>query len=250
MGAGVDFAEMVLLVGGGLVAGTVNTLAGGGSLLTIPLLVLTGLPGTVANGTNRIGVVFQSGTALWSFRRQGVSELRHAVGVVVPLAVGSLVGAILVSRVSDTWFEKAFGVVMLLLLVPTVFRGASPRATSARPWPRGTRLLVFFAIGVYGGAFQAGIGVLLLLALSRSGFDLVRANAIKVAVVAATAAVAVPVFIVAGQVAWLPAALLSAGLAAGGLFGARLAVHGGERLIRPVVAVAVVALAARMIGLV
>jgi uncharacterized membrane protein YfcA len=246
-----DLLEITLLVGGGLLAGIVNTLAGGGSLLTIPLLVLIGLPGNVANGTNRLGVLVQSSMAVWSFRAQGVSEFSSALRVLAPVALGSLVGALLVSRVSDAVFEKIFGVVMLLLLVPTFARRfAQPSQDAARAWSPLTSATVFFAIGAYGGAFQAGVGLLLLLALSHAGFDLVRANAVKVVVVAAVALVALLVFIAGDQVAWLPGALLAAGFSGGGALGARLAVAGGERLIRPVVMVAVVVLAARMLALV
>jgi len=117
--------DIAMLAGGGLVAGIVNTLAGGDSLLTIPLLVLVGLPGNVANGSNRVGVLLQSAVAVWSFRAHGVSEARRALPVLVPLAIGSVVGAVAISRVSDAAFERAFGFVMLALLVPTLFRGAS-----------------------------------------------------------------------------------------------------------------------------
>jgi hypothetical protein len=156
-----------------------------------------------------------------------------------------------VSRLSDAIFEQAFGVVMLLLLVPTLVpRSTPPSAGAVHAWPPLVSTAVFFCIGVYGGAFQAGIGILLLLALSRSGIDLVRASAIKLLVVAAVSAVALPVFIAGGNVAWLPAVVLAVGFSIGGALGARLAVSGGERLIRPVVAIAVCALAARMLGLI
>lgn len=244
-----EFTEVALLISGGLVAGTVNTLAGGGSLLTVPLLVLCGLPGNLANGSNRVGVLLQNVTAVWSFRAQGVSELRRTLPVLAPLLLGSLIGAGAVSQLSDTVFERAFGVLMLLLLVPTfVWRNVSP-PDSGTQWSRGTAGAVFFAIGLYGGAFQAGVGLLLLLALARSGLDLVRANALKVAVVGMLTAVSLPVFIANGQVDWLPAALLAVGFSGGGALGARFAVRGGERLIRPVVAIAVLLLAARMLGL-
>jgi uncharacterized membrane protein YfcA len=245
----VSLLEIALLAGGGFLAGTINTLAGGGSLLTVPLLVLVGVPGNVANGSNRIGVTVASSMAVWSFRTQGVWEFNRAVPVLIPLAAGSVVGALTVSRLTDAAFERAFGIVMLLLLVPTLIRRPNPEAGTARAWSPAMAATVFFAIGAYGGAFQAGIGVLLLLALSRSGLDLVRANFIKVLVSAAIAAVSIPVFALADQIAWVPAAVLAVGFAAGGFFGARLAVKGGERLIRPVVAGAVVVLAARMLGL-
>ena len=244
-----ELIEIALLIGGGLVAGTVNTLAGGGSLLTVPLLVLCGLPGNLANGSNRVGVLVQTATAVWSFRAQGVSELRGTFSVLAPLLLGSLIGAGVVSQLSDALFERAFGVVMLLLLAPTVLRRRSKPDSSATTWSRGTASGVFFLIGVYGGAFQAGVGLLLLLALARSGIDLVRANAQKVAAVGMLTAISLPVFIANSQVAWLPAALLAIGFSGGGALGARIAVRGGERLIRPVVAVAVIALAAKMLGL-
>jgi hypothetical protein len=245
----VDLAEIALLISGGLVAGTVNTLAGGGSLLTVPLLVLCGLPGNVANGSNRVGVLLQNVIAVWRFRAHGVSDLRHAIPIVAPLALGALLGAFGVSQLSDAVFEKAFGVVMLLLLVPTFLRRSGAPEAGARAWSRGATSAVFFAIGVYGGAFQAGVGLMLLLALSHTGLDLVRANALKVAIVGLLTAASLPVFIANGQVAWLPAALLAVGFAAGGALGARVAVRGGERVIRPVVAVAVAALAAKLLGL-
>ncbi len=241
-------AEAILLVFAGLAAGVANTLAGGGSLLTVPLLVILGLPGTLANGTNRIGVLLQSGVAAWRFRSEGVSGFGHALPVLLPVAAGSVLGALLVSRLADATFERLFGVVMLALLVPTLRRRPG-QPGAGRAWPRGVATAVYFGVGLYGGAFQAGVGLVLLFALSHAGLDLVRANAVKVVVVAALTAVAVPVFVLEDQVAWLPAALVAAGFATGGAVGARLAVRGGERLIRPVLVVAVLALAGRMLGL-
>jgi uncharacterized membrane protein YfcA len=120
----------------------------------------------------------------------------------------------------------------------------------AEPWPRWVELLVFFGVGVYAGAIQAGVGLVLLLLLARSGINLVMGNAIKSAlIVAITAIVALPVFLLDGQVEWAPALVLSAGAASGGYAGARLAVERGEQLIRPVLVVAVLGLAGRMLGL-
>lgn len=241
--------EALLLVGGGLAAGVVNTLAGGGSLLTVPLLVMLGLPGGVANGTNRIGIVLQSGAAAWRFRRQGVWALPSARLELFSVAAGALVGAFSVVQLSDRLFERVFAFAMLALLIPTLRR---PPAIGAEPRPQPAHWLrsaVFFVIGLYGGALQAGVGVLLVFALSWAGYDLVRANAIKVAINFCFTLLAAPIFIAEGKVAWLPALALGAGFAAGGELGARLAVRGGERLIRPVLGLAVLALAGRMLGL-
>ena len=242
---------MALLVVGGLVAGIVNTLAGGGSLLTVPLLVLVGLPGTVANGTNRIGILLQCLVAVWRFRAHGLFELRSVTPVLVPVVIGAGLGALAITRVADETFERIFGALMLVMLVPTL-RPLGPRRTSrvaGNGWRPATTAVVFFGVGLYGGAFQAGLGVPLLFALSYAGHDLVRATAIKLAVIAAVTLTAVPVFLLEGRIVWLPAALLAAGFSVGGALGARIAMRAGERVIRPILALAVVALAVRMFGL-
>ncbi len=244
---GLSPAGIAALLTGGLLAGVVNTLAGGGSLLTVPLLVLLGLPGTVANGTNRIGVLLQSLVATWRFRGSGRLELRALLPVLAPVLAGSLVGAAAITRVNDATFERLFGALMLLLLVPML-----RRARSSAPGPGFGRIgawSVFFALGLYGGALQAGVGIPLVFALVYAGHDLVRANAIKVAVIASVTATAIPVFALERQIAWAPALILGAGFAVGAELGVRLAVAGGERVIRPVLVAAVLALAGRMLGL-
>ena len=244
-----DVTQVVLIAGAGLVAGVVNAMAGGGSLLTVSLLTVVGdLGGLVANGTNRIGVLTQNVASVAGFRREGVSGLRRALPALVPSLVGSLIGAYVVSSVlSDTAFERIFGILMVPLLI------LSLRPLTARGqeivWPKAVTAAVFFAIGLYGGAFQAGVGLMLVLALSHAGLDLVNANAVKVVIIAVLTAVAVPVFILNDQVHWGFAAIVAVGFAVGGWLGARFAVRGGERLIRPVLVIAVVALAGRMVGL-
>jgi len=245
-----DETQLGILVAGGFAAGVINTLAGGGSLITVGLLVFLGLPGTLANGTNRIGVLVQNLTSAWRFRAEGVPGLRAAAVVAAPMLVGSLIGAYGISRVTPEAFERIFGVVMLALLWP-MLRSSTRRADAPPPaaWSPGLRTAVFFAIGLYGGAIQAGVGIFVIFALSRAGTDLVEANSIKVVLIAALTGVAVPVFVLSGQVVWPAALALVVGFAAGGAAGVRLAVLGGERLIRPVLAAAVVALAGRMLGL-
>ncbi len=224
----------------------VNTLAGGGSLLSVPLLVLLGLPGTVANGTNRIGVLLQSLVATWRFRGRGLLELRTLLPVLLPVLAGSVAGAFAIARVDDATFERLFGALMLVWLVPTLRR---TRASTPGPgFGRIASALVFFALGLYGGALQAGVGIPLVFALVHAGHDLVRANAVKVAVNAALTTAAIPVFATAGQIAWLPALVLGVGFATGAEIGVRLAVAGGERVIRPLLVAGVLLLAARMLG--
>jgi uncharacterized membrane protein YfcA len=247
----VTFTEVLLLTTGGLFAGVLNTLAGGGSLLTVPLLVMVGLPGNVANGSNRVGVLVQSAVAAWRFRAEGVSGFRTALPLLWPIGLGSVTGAYLVSQLADRTFERLFGIVMVVLLVPLLRR--SPRNAEThrqeRRSPGWVSFVVFFAIGLYGGSFQAGVGIALIFALAYAGDDLVRANSVKVVIVAALTLIALPIFVVQDQIEWLPGLVMGCGFAAGGALGTRLAIRGGEKLIRPVFAACVLALAARMVGL-
>ena len=246
--AGMELIDAALVVGAGLVAGIVNAMAGGGSLLTVALLnVFVGLPGLVANGTNRVGVLVQNASSVASYRKEGVRGFRKAVPVMVPVIAGSLLGSLLVSSVTDETFERIFGILMVPLLFLSL---RSPKNVGSQiNWHPGTTAVIFFGIGLYGGAFQAGVGLLIVVALSRSGLDLVNANAVKVVVILVLTTIAVPVFIVRGQVDWGFAVVLAIGFAAGGWIGARIAVRGGEKIIKPVLIGAVVALAGRMIGL-
>lgn len=246
--AGMELIDAALVVGAGLVAGIVNAMAGGGSLLTVALLnVFVGLPGLVANGTNRVGVLVQNASSVASYRKEGIRGFRRAVPVMVPVIAGSLLGSLLVSSVTDETFERIFGILMVPLLFVSL---RSPKNVGSQiNWHPVTIAVIFFGIGLYGGAFQAGVGLLIVVALSRSGLDLVNANAVKVVVILVLTTIAVPVFIVRGQVDWGFAVVLAIGFAAGGWIGARVAVRGGEKIIKPVLIGAVVALAGRMIGL-
>jgi uncharacterized membrane protein YfcA len=245
----VSALEISLLIAVGLVAGVVNTLAGGGSLLTVPLLVILGLPGTIANGTNRVGVLVQCLVACWRFDAEGISEFRRALPVLPPIVLGSIVGAVCATRIPDLLFEQIFAGIMLVLLIPMLRGAPLPSSPDVQRWSPLTRNIVLFAVGIYGGAVQAGVGLLLLFALNRAGYDLVRANAIKIVVVTALVLASVPIFVFEHQVAWLPAAFVSIGFTLGAALGARIAVVGGETAIRRALAIAVFALAGHLFGL-
>ena len=159
-GAPLGTTAIALLLAGGFAAGVVNSMAGGGSLLTVPLLVTLGLPGTTANATNRIAVLVQSIVGAWRFRAEGVPGVRGATHALVPLLIGAAAGALLVSWLPHETFERLFGVVMVALLVPLLrAREIGAAAAAARPWPPALTTLAFLAIGVYGGAIQAGVGI-------------------------------------------------------------------------------------------
>lgn len=244
-----ELIHVLLLLGGGLVAGIINAMAGGGSLLTVPLLVFAGVPGNAANGSNRVGVLASSLSAASTFRRLGVAGLGGIGRVLGPSAAGALLGSIVVSQLTDDAFEQIFGFVMIPILLLSL-RKPDVAAMADRPqWPAWLTTIVFFGIGIYGGAFQAGVGLMMIVALSRAGVDLVIANNIKVIVTFVFTAFALPVFILNGDVDWAPALVLAVGLATGSAIGARITVAGGEKVIRPVLIVAVIIFAGRLVGL-
>lgn len=246
-------AQVALLVGGGAVAGFINTLAGGGSFLTVPLLFSLGLPITVANATNRVGVFVQCISGLAGFRREGVRTLGSAARVLPVVLIGSFLGARFSSVVPDDVFQRIFAVFMLAML-PVILLNPKPKGGDAGEDAPERRTnvyleqLAYLALGLYGGAVQAGIGIPLLLALAGvGGLDLVRANSVKVALVAALTAVALGEFVYSGKVNWIFGVTLAVGSGMGGYAAGRFGARIGERLIRPVMAVAVTGFAVRLL---
>lgn len=242
-----EWWQAVLLVVGGAAAGMINSMAGGGSTLTVPLLVLAGVPGNNANASNRVGIFTSSLSAASTFRRLGVSGISNAKAVLVPVVLGSLIGSIAITRISDDAFEQVFGIIMLPIIF---FSVRKPKVTpDAEPWSQLVTLTVFFLVGLYGGAFQAGVGLIMIAALNRAGYDLVKANSIKVVINLILTAVVLPVFIIQGKVEWVPALLLAGGLTIGAWAGVHIAVKGGERVIRMVMVIAAVLLSGKLLGL-
>lgn len=237
----------LLLFASGVVAGALNVLAGGGSFLTLPVLILLGLPATAANGTNRIGVITQNVGAVWAFRRHGVLQARWTLRyALLPSVAGSVLGTWAALEIPDAAFRKLLAVLMLVVTVWTLWDPIRP-PTSDRPREGSTALAVgFFVAGVYGGFVQAGVGFILLALTSLAGFDLVRGNAIKVLCILVFTVLSVALFAWRGELRWGVGLLLAVGTTIGGLIGAHLTVLKGHRWLRGVVTVAVVVLAVRL----
>ena len=212
-----SLTDVLILAFGGLAAGVINTMAGGGSTITVPLLVFAGVPGTYANGSNRVGILPACLAAVLSFRRLGVSGFRDSRVIFLPVIFGSLVGSVLINQLGDDQFERLFAFLVIPIVILTLMPQKSKPKERESSWSSPTMILIFFVVGIYGGAIQAGVGLLMVLTLSRSGFDLVVANSIKVMINALVTVIALPVFIFSGKISWGPALVLAAGLTVGGL---------------------------------
>jgi len=250
----------LLLFCAGTVAGTINVLAGGGSFLTLPLLIFLGLPPTVANGTNRVAILVQNVGAVWSFDRHGVMEWRWLRQAAIPALAGAGLGTWAAVRIDDSSFQRilatlmvAFAVVMLLdPLRNRIRRGASTpgsRPVDGRSAPRLSGIafsVTFFAVGVYGGFVQAGVGFFILALAMLAGLDLVKGNALKVLVVMVFTPLSLVLFAAAGKVDWGLGAALAVGNLAGGLIGTHLTVLKGHAWVKRVVIVMIVLFALKL----
>lgn len=234
---------LAVLIVAGVVAGAINTMAGGGSLLTLPALMLLGLPADIANGTNRLSVLSQSISGVWSFHRAGKLDVRDARRVLAPSIVGSAVGAFCASRVPAAWLEPALiGALIVVALVMALGKD-TPAQTAEPARPSGAAgTAALFLAAVYGGFVQAGVGFVLLAVLGPVlSLDLVRANALKLVCTTVFGVVALGIFAYAGQIAWLSAVVLAASTVTGSQLGVRFALRVRELTLRYIVLACVLA---------
>lgn len=241
----------LLLFGVGLVAGVVNVIAGGGSFLTVPLLIFLGLPATVANGTNRLAIITQNVGAVWSFRRKGLIS-RDWLVVGAPASVlGALIGTFGAVRIGDLAFQRVLAVMMVSLTVWTLWKPLPKVVDAQGAPPTGSRraafIVAFFVVGLYGGFIQAGVGFLMLALTSTGGLDLIRGNAVKVTLALLFTPLTLVVFAASGKVNWPMAASLAAGNYLGGLVGVHVQVLKGHAWVRNVVTATIVLFAIRLL---
>ncbi|SHJ23117.1 hypothetical protein SAMN02745165_01879 [Malonomonas rubra DSM 5091] len=242
--------QLPLLFAVGIIAGILNVLAGGGSLLTLPLLIFMGLPSAVANGTNRIAIFCQNIFAIRGFRKRGVMPMELALLCTPPALVGSWVGASLAISLDDQIFNRLLALIMLGVLVFTTLdpmkrlRKEGIEIAFAR---KAVIVVSFFGVGIYGGFVQAGVGFIVITALLVHGLDLVRINAIKVFVIFCYTFIALGVFIWHDQVNYLLGFALAAGNSLGGAIGPKLAVDKGHDWIKKVVTLTVLVFALKLL---
>ncbi len=235
-----------LLVLAGFIAGFINTIAGGGSMLTLPALMLMGMQADIANATNRVGIFLQSVAGARGFHKHGKLELDTVIPTLLPTVLGSLGGAVLASYLPLTWLKPALlftmlGMAALMLVQPNVVApppGTPVHTIAERPlaW-----FGLFFA-GFYGGFVQAGVGFIIIATLAGVlRFDLVRTNALKMAINAALTAIALAVFVVREQVLWVPGLIMAFGTVIGATMSVKFAISVPQSVLKWVLFVMVLA---------
>lgn len=243
----------VLAILAGFLSGFINTVAGSGSLVTLPLLIYIGLPANVANGTNRVSILFQNIVGGYSFHKKGVLDLRGTLLLGIPAVIGSVIGAQIAVNLNEEVMRRVIGYLMVVMLGVVIFqperwlKGASDKIIET---PGLWKYLLFFLIGVYGGFIQVGVGIFLLAALVLgAGYDLVRGNAVKVGIVLLFTISSILIFMKNNQVEWFIGTIMALGSMVGAWIGAKMAVEKGAVWVRRLLILIVVIAAADLLGL-
>ena len=242
--------QYLLLILIGFVVGFINTIAGGGSLLSLPFLIFMGLPPAVANGTNRVAIVIQTFMATMGFRSKGVSTFPFNTYIGISALLGALIGAKIAVHIDESLFNKVLAVIMIAVMMIIMFKPDLDLAEKAEKltgkylWQG---IIVFFFLGIYGGFINAGIGFLIILYLHYAHhINLVRTNATKVFVVLIYSVAALIVFILNDKVDFKIGLILAIGNASGAWISSRLSVKKGDGFIRKFLIVMIGALAIKL----
>lgn len=239
-----------VLVVVGFAVGFINTVAGGGSLLSLPVLIFLGLPSSVANGTNRVAIVIQTALATAGFKSKGVSTAPFNIYLGISALIGAIIGANIAVDIKGETFNKILAIIMILVVLIIIFKPKinldemQERITGKYLW---IGVIAFFFFGIYGGFINAGLGFIIILFLHYiNHMTLVRSNATKVAVVFIYTLSALTVFIMNDKVIWKVGLIMAIGNAAGAWVASRFSVDKGDGFIKTFLIIMVVAMSIKL----
>ena len=244
-----SFIQLAILSAAGVVAGFINVVAGGGSLITLPLMIFLGLPPVVANGTNRIGIIAQNIVAVTNFSRKGVFVYPYSLYAGGIAIVGSIIGSMLALEMDDQLFNRILSIVMVVTGVAILLNNKKTSTNSVIPLVKNqvVSLFLFFFIGIYGGFIHVGIGFLMILILSRiNQLTLKYANSIKVFVALLFSISSIIVFILNGAINWKVGFALAIGTSVGGYLGSHFTMKKSEKWIKLILILAIAVMAVKL----
>lgn len=228
----------------GIIAGFINTFAGGGSMLVVPFLIFLGLPANMANATNRVAIFLQEIVSTATFHQKKILDFKTDYPLLLPTTLGSIAGAFTAVDIQEELLRKVIGGLLIILFFMILLdpngwvKANADRAKARNPF---IRFLVFFGIGFYGGFIQIGVGFFMLAGLVLGcGFDLLKANALKVLLILSYTLIALAIFIYYGLIDWSTGFILSCGNMLGAWLGTRLSIRWGAKYIRYILLVALV----------
>ncbi len=230
--------SILLLAGAAFLAGIMNAVAGGGSFLTFPALVFTGVPSLIANASSTVALFPGSFASAWAYRKdfETFGTIPFKASLAVSLA-GGVAGALLLLNTSQHAFDI---IIPWLLALATLLFAFGPKLAPllASKFQIGVKsaLCAQFVVAIYGGYFGGAVGLIMLALFSLLGLTNIRAmNALKTLLGGSMNAMAVICFVVAGKVWWPQTAVMLVGAVAGGYFGARVARNLNPKLVRGVI---------------
>ena len=243
-----DPVNFIILAVVGAVAGFLNVLAGGGSALTIPLMIFLGYDATVANGSNRIAIQVEALSAVAAYKNQKHSDFPLSLKLSLMTLPGGILGAFYAVKIDDALFTKILGVVMVLIIITLMFpKSEVIEHAKHHKWKGWLAWPVMFAVGFYGGFIQAGVGfVIMATLLHLYGMDLIKINMHKVFIVMVFTVPAVILFIITGNVDWFAAIALSIGMMLGTFFAVKISLKKGEKFVRMILGVSLLIIAAKL----
>ena len=246
----IDYFYFLIVILIGLISGFLNTVAGGGSLITLPMLIFMGLPSNVANASNRIGIIFQSMSAVKGYQSKGVSAYPYSLFLGISALLGALLGAKIAVDIDGYFFNKVLAITMVIVVFTVVFnKNKQTDILREKMSPRNQLIgiLIFFFLGIYGGFIQAGVGFLMITTLTYlNNFTLVKSNSAKVLVVLVYTSAAVAVFAYEGIINWKYGLMLAVGNTIGGWFASRWSVEQGDVWVKRFIFITVIALAIKL----
>jgi uncharacterized membrane protein YfcA len=245
----IETLKLALLFGSGILAGIINTLAGGGSALTLPVLVLCGLPSPVANATNRVAIFFQNLTASAKFRRHGELEITPILPIAIAAMCGSVIGSLFATQIASAVFDKILGILLIFILI-MILKPKKIQKTSGKKLPKILEILLFFGIGIYGGFIQVGVGFIFIASLNLLEHkNLIKSNAIKVFIIGLYTFFALVIFAIADKIVWKYGLVLAVGNSIGAFLGVKLALKRGESMVKIILTLAVIASFLKLFGI-
>ncbi len=243
--------HLALLFIFGVFAGIINVNAGGGSTLTLPMLLFLGLDGAVANGTNRIAILLQNISAVFSFKSQNHSQFKLSFKLALFTLPGAIIGAYSAVHVSNELFEKILAVIMIGVIVTMLLpKKAIVEVETLSRKQNFYVYLAMFAVGFYGGFIQVGVGFLLMASLHYlMKQSLVLVNMHKVFIVLIYTIPALLIFIYTDNINWGYGLLLASGNILGAWWGAKFSVKGGEKVIKTILIIAISLMSLKLFGM-
>jgi uncharacterized membrane protein YfcA len=237
-----------LLAVAGIAVGFLNVMAGGGSLISLPILIFLGLEPAVANGTNRVAILVQNVTAVSSFQSRGYSEMRRSLGLALCTAPGAVAGAFAAVVVDPVLFKRILGAVLVAAVILILRKSPSSASNEGDAGRPVLAHIAMVGVGVWGGFLQAGVGFLIMPILYQLlRLDLIRVNMHKVFIVGIYTIPALLVFALQSKVWWLGGLALAVGNATGAWLATRVTITHGERAVRVVFVAAVIVMGVKLI---